>query len=226
MKYARHIIFFFVLFIFFFKANAQLLDSLKVIIKSKSSIDLRIESRYSFIDNELADISGIRIGVSFRRKLKFGGGISWLKSDLAETVFVPNENGILISTPKYLKLAYACLYADFVFYKTKRWQVSVPLQIGAGATWFQYEKGYHLNSTNKRLLLLYEPGISTQFKIFKWFGLGVGVCYRFAIKNNSAISERLSSPTYAFKVLFWADQLYYDLFPKSKLAKKRGPSSW
>jgi hypothetical protein len=226
VKPARYILFSFVLFIFFFKANAQLLDSLKVIIKSKSSIDLRFESRYSFIDNELADISGIRIGVSFRRKLKFGGGISWLKSDLAETVYIPNENGTLISTPKYLKLAYACVYADFVFYKTKRWQVSVPLQVGAGATWFQYQKGYHPSGTNKRLLLLYEPGISTHFKIFKWFGLGVGVGYRFAIKNNNAISDRLSSPTYALKILFWADQLYYDLFPKSKLAQKRGPSVW
>lgn len=226
MKYAKHILFFFALFIFFFKANAQLLDSFKVILKSKSSIDIRLESHYSFIDNDFAGISGIRVGVSFRRKLRFGGGVSWLKTDLVDNVYLPNENGVLISTSKYLRLAYLCLYADFVFYKTKRWQVSVPIQTGIGATWFQYQRGYHLNSTNKKLLLLYEPGISTHFKVFKWFGLGVGVGYRFAIKNNNAISDRLSSPTYAFKILFWADQLYYDLFPKSKLTQKRGPSSW
>jgi hypothetical protein len=226
VKYAKYIFFSFIFFIFSFKAHSQLLDSLKAIIKSKSSIDLRIESRYSFIDNDFAGISGIRIGVSFRRKLRFGGGISWLKSDIVENVYLPNENGALISTQKYLKLAYACLYADFVFYKTKRWQVSVPLQTCIGATWFQFQKSYQFNSGNKKLLLLYEPGISTHFKVFKWFGLGVGVGYRFAVKNNSAISDRLSSPTYAFKILFWADQLYYDLFPKSKLAQKKGPSAW
>lgn len=226
MKYVKHILLSFVLFAFFFNANAQLLDSFKVILKSKSSIDLRLESRYSFINNDFAGISGIRAGVSFRRKLRLGGGVSWLKSDIVENEYIPNDNGILISTPKYLRLAYICLYADFVFYKTKRWQVSVPLQTGIGATWFQYKKGYDLSSNNKKLLLLYEPGISTHFKVFKWFGLGVAVGYRFAIKNNSAISDRLSSPTYAFKILFWADQLYYDLFPKSKLAQKRGPAVW
>lgn len=226
MKYVKHILYSAVLFLFFLKAEAQLLDSFKVILKSKASIDLRLESRYSFIENDLADISGIRAGVSFGRKLKFGGGVSWLKSNIVENEYVPNENNILIATPKYLRLAYFCLYADFVFYKTKRWQVSVPLQTGIGATWFQYQKGYKLSSTNKRLLLLYEPGISTNFKIFKWFGLGVGVGYRFAIKNNSALSDRLSSPTYAFKILFWTDQLYFDLFPKSKLTQKHGPSAW
>jgi len=215
-----------VFFFIFCESKAQLLDSFKVILKSKSTLDLRIESRYSFIDNDFAGISGIRVGVSFRRKLRFGGGVSWLKNDIAENVYLTNENGYLVSTPRYLKLAYLCLYADFVFYKTKRWQVSVPIQTGIGATWFQYQRAYELNSANKKLLLLYEPGISTHFKVFKWFGLGAAVGYRFTIKNNSDINYRLSSPTYALKILFWADQLYYDLFPKSKITEKRGPSSW
>ena len=214
------------LFIFFFKANAQLLDSLKVIIKSKSSIDLRLESRYSFIDNDFAGITGFRVGVSFRRKLRFGGGVSWLKSKIYQYEYLPNEYNVLVSTPKYLRLAYICLYADFVFYKTQRWQVSVPIQTGIGASWFQYEKAYNLNSSKKYILMLYEPGIATQFKIFKWFGLGVDVGYRFVLKNNKYVGERFNSPTYAFKILFWADQLYYDIFPKSKWTKKFGPAVW
>lgn len=203
-----------------------MIDSFKVIIKNRASIDLRIESHYSFIDNEIAGISGFRAGVSFRRKLRFGGGISWLKSEISQNQYIPNENGVLISTPKYLRLAYVALYADFVFYKTKRWQVSVPIQTGIGASWFQYQKPYNLGTSKKYLLLLYEPGISTHFKIFKWCGLGVDVGYRFAIKNGDYIEQRFNSPTYAFKILFWADQLYYDLFPNSKWSKKNGPAAW
>lgn len=226
MKYVKHILLSLALFLFFFKTQAQLLDSFKVILKGRSSIDLRLESRYSFIENDFAGISGVRIGVSFKRKLRFGGGISWLKSNIVENEYIPNENNVLIFTPKYLKLAYFCLYADVVFYKTKRWQVSVPIQTGIGASWYQYQGSYKLNSNNKRLLLLYEPGISTHFKIFKWFGLGADVGYRFVLKDNRHMGETFNSPTYAFKILFWADQLYYDLFPKSKLAQERGPSAW
>ncbi|HRD37405.1 MAG TPA: hypothetical protein PLC65_02130 [Bacteroidia bacterium] len=208
------------------KSKAQLFDSLQQIIKSKASIDLRLESRYSFINNELAAINGIRIGASFRRKLRFGGGISWLKSDLYDDIYIPNSNGDLISNRKFLRLGYVCLYADVVFYKTKRWQVSVPIQTGLGLSWYQFNDSYNLNSQPKYFLWIYEPGISTHFKIFKWLGLGMDVNYRFTLKNNKNISEQFSSPTYALKFLFWADQLFYDLFPNSKITEKRGPAQW
>jgi hypothetical protein len=32
-------------------------------------------------------------------------------------------------------------YADFVFHKTKRWQLSVPIQVGTGMYWTQYDDG-------------------------------------------------------------------------------------
>jgi len=226
VKLPKYILLTFVLFIFFFKANAQLLDSFKVIIKSRASLDLRIESRYSFIDNNLASMLGVRIGVSFRRKLKLGGGISWLNSDIRNSDYTISESNTIIYTPKYLKLAYFSLYADLVFYKTKRWQVSVPLQTGFGASWFQSSYKYSIDKNRKYFLMLYEPGISTHLKIFKWLGLGVDVGYRFAIKNNNYVGAQFNSPTYAFKILFWADQLYYELFPKSKLSGKRGPAVW
>jgi hypothetical protein len=215
-----------VLFVFFFKAGAQLIDSFKVIIKSKSSIDLRLESRYSFINNDLATISGIRIGAAFRRKLRYGGGISWLSSPLTEYVYKPNEYNVLTSTPKYLRLAYICIYADFVFYKTKRWQLSIPVQAGMGMAWYQFNYKYDLHSEPKNLFFIYEPGVSTQFKVTRWAGLGFDVNYRFVLKNNRNIVDQFSSPTYAPKLLFWIDQLFYELFPKTEITKKYGPAVW
>jgi hypothetical protein len=116
---------------------------------------------------------------------------------------------------------------DFVFYKTKRWQLSVPIQTGTGLSWFQQKKNYTIGGkTPKYLLLLYEPGITVQFKIFKWFGLGTDVAYRFTLNSNSETRRQLNSPTYSFKVLVWFDQLFYDLFPESIFAKKFGPAYW
>ncbi len=226
MKLVRHILFPFVLFLFFFKGHSQLLDSFKVILKSKSSLDLGIESRYSFIDNKLASMFGVRVGVSYKRKLKLGGGVSWLNSDIINSYNPSLETGTLVYTPKYLKLAYIALYADVVFYKTQRWQLSIPLQLGFGASWFQNTYKYDITRNKKYFLMLYEPGISTKFKIFKFFGLGVDIGYRFAMKNNSNVSDRFSSPTYAFNVLFWPDQLFFEVFPKSKITEKYGPAIW
>ncbi len=203
------------------------MDSLEFIFKRRKSIDLRLESRNSFIHNELISVTGIRGGIAFQRKLRIGCGISWLKTNFQTPFYIQNSFGKIDTTPKFLKFAYFCGYIDFVFYKTKRWQLSVPIQLGSGVSWFQESKVYSFdNKDAKHFLLLYEPGITVQFKIFKWLGVGSDVAYRFTLKNTKKIGEKLNSPTYSFKLLTWFDQLYYQLFPNTKLTKKYGPEYW
>ena len=215
--------------------RAQLLDSLHYLFRHRYSIDARLESRNSFVNNNLISVSGIRLGVSFQRKLKLGFGVSWLrtagrnflKTDIQKNFYESNQKGGTDTLRKFLKLAYVCFYADFVFYKAKRWQLSVPIQLGLGGLWYQQEKHYVLkNKDPKNFLFIYEPGITVQFKIFKWIGVGTDVAYRFALQNSQKTGVKLTSPSLTFKLLFWCDQLYYELFPNSKLAKKFGPASW
>jgi len=75
-------------------------------------------------------------------------------------------------------------------------------------------------------LLIYEPGISVQYKFTQWCGLGMDVCGRIALKNTNLISNHLNSPVLAFKYFLWFDQLYYVVFPKSKITEKYGPAAW
>jgi len=208
-------------------STAQFLDTLHNVFRNKSSIDARLESRNSFISNQLISVTGVRLGVAYQRKLRVGGGISWMKSNYSSDFYTPNESGKIDTIKKYLKFTYLCYYIDFVFYKTKRWQLSVPIQIGTGLAWFQRGAQFNLYSGDKKsFLLLYEPGITAQFKVFKWFGLGTDIAYRFTLKNNKKIGEKLNSPTYSFKVLIWFDQIFYTIFPKSKITKRFGPAVW
>jgi hypothetical protein len=222
------------------KSQGQILDTLKELFKHKYSIDARLESRTSFINNQLTTVSGVRLGVAFQRKLRIGAGVSWLKSyrgggtnflniksAAKKDFYILTESGAIDTVSKYLKFAYLSYYIDFVFYKTKRWQVSVPIQAGNGLLWFQKDNNYQFKrKDHKYYLFLYEPGISTQFKMFKWLGVGADVGYRFAFQPRKQTGERLSSPSISIKALFWFDQLFYDLFPNSEITKKFGPSYW
>lgn len=208
-------------------SRSQFLDSLHLVFNSKSMIDARIESRYSFIRNELVSVAGIRIGVAYKRKLRIGGGVSWMRSNRDEKFYEKNALGEEVSVTKHLKFAYLCYYIDFVYYRTQRWQLSVPIQVGTGMAWFQKETYYHQHITDKKhFLLLYEPGITAQFKIFKYFGLGTDVAFRFVLRTQKKIGEQLNSPTLSFKILFWPDQLFYSISPNHKLSKKYGPADW
>jgi hypothetical protein len=201
--------------------RAQLFDSLQEILTRHKSIDARIESRNSFINNQLISVSGVRLGVAFQRRFRIGGGLSWLNSAWSDNEF---QTGSDVSA-QYLKFAYLCWYVDFVFHKTKRWQLSVPIQVGTGLAWYQPENRFRWEpSDSKNFLILYEPGITIQYKIFRWFGLGADVAYRFAAVKK--FGDKLNSPTYSLKVMIWFDQLYYLMFPASKLANKYGPASW
>ncbi|MCC6369719.1 MAG: hypothetical protein IT236_01810 [Bacteroidia bacterium] len=198
-----------------------------LIFSHRPSIDARLESRNSFIDHQLVSVSGVRLGAAFHRKLRMGGGVSWIKSDIIKKTYLNDEQGNVLTNIRYLKFVYLCYYIDFVFYKTKRWQLSVPIQAGGGYSWLQKRRDYYRGNTDaKYLLLLYEPGITAQFKVFKWFGFGADVAYRFAIGHSKKTGVNLNSPTYSFKIQFWFDQLFFDVFPKHELTKRFGPSEW
>jgi hypothetical protein len=210
-----------------FSSEAQLFDTLRVLFGRKYSIDARLESRNSFINNQLISVSGVRLGLTFQRKFKLGGGLSWLDSPVKSEFAYTNSLGQSGSQTRFLKFLYLCYYLDFVFYKTKRWQLSVPIQAGTGLSWFQQRSDYHFNNgARKQLLLLYEPGISVQFKVFKWVGLGSDIAYRFTARNHKRTADQLNSPTYSFKLLIWFDYLFYDLFPESMITKRFGPAVW
>jgi hypothetical protein len=204
---------------------AQLMDSLPGVIRAKYSIDARLESRLCFIGENQVSVNGVRLGVAWQRKLRLGGGFSWLNTEVRVPVNpFPTNTGI--QDFKFLKFGYLCYYIDFVFHKTKRWQLSVPLQGGAGLIWLQRKQLYNLFSQDtKYFMLLYEPGVTVQFKIFKWFGLGNDIAYRFVFKSRKS-GQALNAPTYSLKILFWPDLLFYDLFPRSRVTKYFGPAYW
>jgi hypothetical protein len=207
--------------------EAQFLDSIKAVVKRKYSIDARLESRNSFIDNSLTTVSGARLGLAFQQKLRFGFGADWLKSDITKTTQRVLPDRSVEKTTYFLKWAYISAYVDFVFYKTKRWQLGVPIQIGLGQSWWQLDRTYRFKTNEaKYFVFIYEPGITAQFKVFKFFGLGADVAYRFCLKDNSKVGPKLTAPTYSFKLLFWGDQLFYEVFPRSKITKRFGPAYW
>lgn len=208
-------------------ARAQYLDSLHQVFTGRSMIDARLESRYSFIRNELTTVTGVRLGIAYKRKLRIGGGVSWLSSLESTNMDEVSSTGETRTVTKYIKFAYILYYIDFVFYRTKRWQFSVPIQLGTGMAWAQKEEYYHTHITDKKhFLLFYEPGVTFQYKIFRYFGVGLDYGFRFVFRSQKTIGEQLNSPTIGPKILLWPDQLYYELFPKHKLTQRFGPAEW
>ncbi|MFL5753399.1 MAG: hypothetical protein ACJ76F_08330 [Bacteroidia bacterium] len=209
-------------------AKAQFMDTLHTAFTGKKTVDFRFEGRWSFVNHDLTTVQSLKMGINFGKKISLGGGYSWLKTDVKDN-FVLHDNELKKDTSifKTLRLHYVCYYADYIFYKSKRWQYSAPMQFGMGSTRFDYTYNGEKVKEAKHFIALYEPGINVKYKIFRWMGLGANVGYRIVLKNNNFLSKKFNSPFYSAGVLIYWNELALAMFPKNrKVQDKLGPSDW
>ena len=107
-------------------------------------------------------------------------------------------------------------FIEYVFFRNKRWEFSIPLQIGIGNTHYEYHYGDHKFRNNWSVIINYEASISGHYKILKWFGVGAGIGYQLMLKDNPAIKENFNTPVYSIKLKIFLGDIYKSVFPPKK----------
>ena len=187
-------------------------DDIKSALKKKPILDLRSDSRHSFINQSGVSVFGVKGGIEFDRKLRFGLGFNILATELNSIITYDYEGIPTTTDDARLVFYHITPYLEYVFYKQNRWEVSVPIQFGFGNSYYTYktESGQRFNDKRK-FILTYEPAITAQYKIFKYFGPGFGVGYRLMLIDNKAIKETFNSPVYIFRFKIFFGEIYRDL---------------
>lgn len=188
-------------------------------LKTKPKLFFKFDSRNSFISSQKAFINGFKIGLDYNNVMRIGGGIAYLQGDILKdykNIYYPGS-----TTVARLHFNYFNSFAEYVFFKNKKWQFTIPVQIGFGSSYFEY-----IDFTKKKIKLderpvfLYEPSITGQYKFFSWLGCGGGIGYRLMLINNRSIKQKFTSPIYELGLRFFFRDLYKSLFIKRKEKKK------
>lgn len=211
------LIFFVTVFFFLFQINtkAQLVDSISEAVKFKPKLSFRLDNRFSFTATTPSKIIAFKIGAEFNEKFKVGGGYNLLNSTLTKDVEF-KENGVDTVLTSNLKMSYMSYFIEYVFFRNKRWEFSIPLQIGIGNTHYEYHFGEFKFRNNWSMIVNYEASISGQYKIIKWVGIGAGFGYQLMLKDNPAIKENFNTPIYVVKLKIFMGDIYRSIFPKKK----------
>lgn len=197
--------------------EAQILDTIRYDLEQKPKFAFRLDSRNSFISARQSKILGFKIGWDYNDRVKLGIGFSYLSNGIFRDRAYVTEDGQTDTARAQLKFNYISPFFEYVFFSKGRWEHAIPVQFGFGNSRFDYynEKG-QLVRDDFRPVILYEPAMTTQFKIFSWVGLGAGVGYRLLLLNNNAIGENLNSPVYVLKVKVFFGDIYKKVIkPKS-----------
>jgi hypothetical protein len=199
------------------------MDTMRMSIRKKPHLFGKFDSRNSFIDNSRAKVFGIKAGLNYNNRLHFGIGYNQLSppaKDFDKELTIINTSGQPEKITAMLRLFYISLHAEYIFYQTKKWELSMPLQFGVGQTYYKYNYLGKRKVIEQDLNFIYEPAVSVEYKFVKWAGVGADIGYRFMLTDYEKLNRKFTSPTYAFKFLIYYNEIIKSVFPKSKLAER------
>lgn len=181
----------------------SLSDSLSHVFREKVFPSAKLDSRNSLVSGRSARINGVKVGVSFGKKMGLGLGYNWMEKGITQYVKVNGEE-----KKTEVRLGYIASYVEYSFYKKGSWEAVVPVQLGFGKSHLHYNSPWGKQKLHSGNVMLYEPGMNVEYKILNLIGVGAGVGYRIMLMNNRGIDQRFTSPVYVlrFRVIF--DELY------------------
>lgn len=171
----------------------------------KPKLDIKFDSRISFLTNDNVTTKGIKIGVAYNKRVKFGLGINNMLTPVKSKRFKYND-----SIDVKLIYAYFSPYIEYVYFLTKKWEFSLSLQMGIGGSHYEYTDSLSnkLKIIRNGAMISYEPATFVDYKIIRYIGIGSGVGYRLMLYKNSYIKEQFTSPMYIFKFKVYLGEIW------------------
>lgn len=201
-------------------SKAQLFDTIASSLKCKPKFYFKLDTRNSFISARKASVSGIKIGLEYKETLIIGIGLNQLKTEIYQNKIITDNPLFPDTFSMKLYYSYVSPFIEYVFFRNKKWEHAIPIQIGFGNSRFEYKnkRGETIREHNKPIVL-YEPAMTTQYKIFPWLAIGGGIGYRILLINNGTLNEKFNSPVYVVKLNILWGELYRKVFKKIPMDK-------
>ena len=201
-----------------FLQNSLLVQAQEAVPSAEKRIAfaLKLDNRFSYARDQLISIYGFRTGLKFNGKHEFGIGLNWLatKNNYDIPPPPPTTNGNIPSDVKKMRgrflYKYFGLYYEYTLYKKNSWDISFPIQFGAGKSGISISDNDSDRFLERReaQFLLFEPAFNVSYKIWRYFGIGTGAGYRFAFSKQDIVNESLTKPVYILKLKIYVGEIY------------------
>ncbi|MCA8831103.1 hypothetical protein [Hymenobacter pini] len=151
----------------------------------------QFDQRFSILNGKVVGINGLKGGIEWRGRWRAGVGVYRLSGGVPTRIPQPVE--FPAGTHDEVRFRYLAAYGEYVFIGNRRWELSAPLQMGAGSyyTKYYFPDGGVLR-TNKQVLYLVEPSVAAHFRVFRWIGVGAGTGYRQVFASGKQPEDQIS----------------------------------
>ncbi|QJX45509.1 hypothetical protein HMJ29_00560 [Hymenobacter taeanensis] len=165
----------------------------------------QFDQRFSILNGKVVGINGVKGGIEWRGRWRAGVGVYRLSGGVPTRAAQPE--GTPPGTHDEVRFRYLAAYGEYVFIGNQRWELSTPLQLGAGSYYTKYyfpDGG--VRRTSKEVIYMLEPSVAAHYRIFRWVGVGAGGGYRQALAAGEAPEDDMSGIIFFGRVkLFLGD---------------------
>ncbi len=189
------------IFCFSLKTFSQGLDSLRYFLhRENPKFFFQFNNRGSFVQNRTAGVTALLFGLSYSKRVKAGitGGL------VTSKVYneVVSQDGEL--TKGLLQMWFAGVHFEYTYYKTKRWEISLPVSFNAGWSNYKYNDGGKPYYTDNMFGITYEASTTVIYKPLFFMGIGGGLGYRLSYFPDKYLTRSFTSVIYnlEFKIYF------------------------
>ena len=191
------------------QSQNPVVEDIKSAFSEKPEIDFKLETRNSFIASRHAGVLSFRLGLNFDDRIRTGLGYNFLITTVFNELTVTNSVDQREVLSARFKMRYINVYGEYRYYNKNRVELIFHLLGGLGSSNFRYEDAHGVSDkTRNRFVLVYEPYMSGDYRVFKCLGIGAGLGYRLVYSPDRFSRTRLNSPIYIVKTKVYLQELY------------------
>jgi hypothetical protein len=186
---------------------------------ASKKIFFSMDYRNSFITSSEARVTGFRTGVEVGQKYRLGVGYHYLSSEIVRNIPVDLESGT-VNTNARVRLRYGSISGEYILFNSELWQVSAPLTLGMGASFYEPPSNKY-ERTKGEFTFLVEPAVTIQYNIIPFIGIGTGIGYRFMPIGDPNLRSAFATPVYDVRLKLLMNEVVEALFPNGLCKKKK-----
>jgi len=185
-----------------FGLTAQIFDALgKTMRTNEPGFFVKLDTRNAFVSNSKIAVTGVLVGMAYgkNKELKLTTGYSWLPNKFGIRFFEGNAK---------LSMRYLTTGIEYEFYNKGKVSASIPIQVGFGGVQKRTYLDNELFRLERKPIMSYEAMMIGNYRLLKYFGVGMGIGYRVFLIHNKAFGETFNSPIYTIKLNVYFQELY------------------
>ena len=156
---------------------------------------VQYDGRFSIINDHFCTITGLKLGVEWRGRVRTGAAIYFLSSRIPTRLPLPGNAAP--EADARLRFRYLALYGEYALLRNPRWEVDAVVQTGLGAAYVLYRtEDNRQGQTPHDFLGVIEPSVAAQMRLFRWASLGAGAGWRQPVLVPPTIRHELNGPIF------------------------------